>query len=55
MLPTSLQPVKVASKNEQRVKVQLTNASLTWVETLKRAPRKAHHLRSLRPEPSDRG
>jgi hypothetical protein len=24
MLPTSLQPVKVASKNEQRVKVQWT-------------------------------
>src|ERR1700677_4736078 len=46
MLPTSLQPANEASKNEHRVKVQLTKAALACLETLKRAPRKAHSVKT---------
>ena len=40
MLPTSLQLVNAASKNEQREKVQLTNAASMCAEPLKRQSRK---------------
>ena len=39
MLPTSLQPVKEASKNVQRVKVQLVKADAVCTDTLNRTPR----------------
>src|SRR3954469_4626303 len=39
MLPVALQPLKVASKNEHRVNVQLRKAASVCDDTLNRTPR----------------
>lgn len=41
-LPTNLHPVKVASKNEHRMKVQFANAASECTEALNRTFRKVH-------------
>jgi hypothetical protein len=38
--------VNEASKNEREVKAQLTKAALACLETLKRAPRKGHSVKT---------
>ena len=46
VLPTSLQPSSVASKNDVRRKSQPTNAVAVWVEALKRPPWKVHRSKT---------